>query len=171
MAAGTARFLVDTVLPERSGIVKVASAGTAALDGDPATGGAQAAMRMRGVDISSHRARSVTEGMIAASDLVLTMEERQSSHVRSLEPSADVFLLLEVGEAARSFSGEVPDEPRERLAALVRTARELELEGLLLQPDGSYEVSDPIGWPLQEYERVADTMAGPIRDILTFLLG
>ena len=81
MAAGIARFVIDTVYPERSDGVEVASAGTAGLDGDPATGGAVMAMKMRGIDISDHRARTVTEGITASSDLVLTMEEGHISYV------------------------------------------------------------------------------------------
>lgn len=53
---------------------RVESAGTWATEGQPAWPAAERAMRERGLDISQHRARCVTAGLLAQFDLVLTME-------------------------------------------------------------------------------------------------
>lgn len=66
----------------------VESAGIAALVGRPADPVAVELLAERSVDISSHRARQLTAGMILGADVVLVMEEGQREVVEAMHPSA-----------------------------------------------------------------------------------
>jgi len=178
MAEGIACAGIERDFPGQVGRVEVSSAGTGALLGNPPARDAVEAMQARGVDISGHRARSISEPVVAASDLVLTMEEEQSAVAKSLTRAGDtpVFLLLELGEAAQKYLNDsavmtAADCPLERLAGLVRLASSVERKHRGRQRSNLYEVADPIGMPREEYERIIDVMVGPINDILRALLG
>lgn len=45
-------------------------------------------MAQRGIDISAHRARQLTPELLAASDLVLVMEDAHRRRIEELAPSA-----------------------------------------------------------------------------------
>jgi protein-tyrosine-phosphatase len=60
----------------------VASAGTWGVEGRPASENAVAVMAERGIDISGHRARTVTGSDVAEADLILVMS---SEHQQMLE--------------------------------------------------------------------------------------
>lgn len=70
MAEGWLRHIAG----ESAGI-SVSSGGLYASDGERASCGAIRAMEKRGVDISGHRARTVTDDMLREADLVLCMSE------------------------------------------------------------------------------------------------
>ena len=63
--------------------VEVASAGTAAWEGQPATEGAIEVANRDGIDLGAHRSRRVTPAMLRAADLVLVMER---DHVSAVQP-------------------------------------------------------------------------------------
>jgi protein-tyrosine phosphatase len=67
---------------------RVSSAGLAALVGRPAEPLAVDLMRERGLDISAHRARQLTDAMLAGFDVVLVMEDAQRRFVEQAHPSA-----------------------------------------------------------------------------------
>lgn len=75
--------------------VIVASAGVGALVAHPADPIAVEIMRQRGVDISAHRGRQISESMLRAHGLVLAMERAQAQWISSRFPMARgrVFLL------------------------------------------------------------------------------
>jgi protein-tyrosine phosphatase len=62
--------------------VTVASAGTGAFAGEPASEGSYLVALEHGLDLAAHRARVVTREMVEASDLALTMSR---GHLRRLE--------------------------------------------------------------------------------------
>ncbi|MEN3367487.1 MAG: low molecular weight protein-tyrosine phosphatase [Burkholderiales bacterium] len=61
----------------------VHSAGLGALVGHPAEPFSVQIMQEQGIDISSHRARSLTASMVSEADLILTMDLAQKRHVES----------------------------------------------------------------------------------------
>lgn len=83
-----AEALLARRLKERGFDSVVQSAGLAALVGCPADPMAKELMVARGLDLGMHRARQLTQELIRASDLVLTMEARQQRSVEELDPSA-----------------------------------------------------------------------------------
>jgi len=78
--------------------VEISSAGLSAIDGMEASRWAQEVMRERGIDISSHRARSLREEDVLEADLILTMSLSQKREILERFPHArgKVFLLSEV---------------------------------------------------------------------------
>lgn len=64
----------------------VASAGTWALDGQPATESAVAVMRERGIDISDHVAQTVRAEHIVRADLILVMSREHEIMIRNTWP-------------------------------------------------------------------------------------
>jgi len=99
-----AHALLAAELPHMS----VSSAGTGALIGHPADPIAQALIAERGLDLSEHRARQISQLICQQSDLILTMDEEQRRYIETRYPLArgKVFRL---GETAKL---NVPDPYR-----------------------------------------------------------
>lgn len=67
---------------ERRGLkIRVASAGTMAAVGSPASPGSQVEARRRGADLSSHRSRQVDASILGA-DLIVAMTPGHLAHLR-----------------------------------------------------------------------------------------
>jgi protein-tyrosine phosphatase len=100
----------------RRGVVdewRVSSAGTWARDGAPVPPALGRLLQARGLDLSGHRARRVTEGLLAASDLTLCMTQ---SHCEALRIefatcASRVKMLSEF--AGRAYDVPDPCEGRE----------------------------------------------------------
>ncbi|MGA2383436.1 MAG: low molecular weight protein arginine phosphatase [Gemmatimonadales bacterium] len=92
MAEAIARRLL-----EQRGVegVQVASAGTAAWDGSPASEGAYLVTLERGLDVSAHRARQLTTDLVAGADLVLGMSAHHVERAEALGGKGKSHLLGE----------------------------------------------------------------------------
>lgn len=66
--------------------LRVASAGTAAFDGNPPTQGACEAMNEIGIDISDHRARHIDAALIREARLAVAVTGRHRAFLRELDP-------------------------------------------------------------------------------------
>jgi len=77
--------------------ISVASAGTHALTGNPATDFALIAAHEKGIDISGHRARLLEPALIQDSDIILCMEPSHAEWVISVSPSSakKVYILAD----------------------------------------------------------------------------
>jgi protein-tyrosine-phosphatase len=75
--------------------VAVASAGTGAWDGAPASEGAYLIALEHQLDLSAHRARLLTRDMVRQADLIFTMSRHHRARVQELDPEARVALLGE----------------------------------------------------------------------------
>ncbi len=84
MAEGIFRALLKTA-PD----VRVSSAGTHALIGNPATEFAIVAAAEGGIDISGHRARMIGEEIIRMSGIILCMESSHMEHILEIDVSAE----------------------------------------------------------------------------------
>lgn len=116
-----AAALMRHAAAERGIAVDVASAGTFAAPGEPATPEASRALQERGVDPGEHRAALLTREMVAGADVVLTMTARHKEFVLGLAPeaAARVFTLAEyAGEGGT----EVPDPFGQDLETYKQTA-------------------------------------------------
>ena len=108
MAAGLAKMLLAAqygcrVGELRSRGVEVRSAGVCASHGARATAAAIDAAKELGADISHHRSRALTQGLINESDVVFCMTDSHASQVRRMAPlaAAKVFRL--------DVAGNIPD--------------------------------------------------------------
>jgi len=104
---------------------QVESAGTWGLDGEPAALSVQVLMKQRGIDVSGHRARSVTRSLLSSADLILAMEKGQVEGMRIEFPSVRgrIFLVSEMIAAQY----EIADPYGMGMGAFEETAQELEM--------------------------------------------
>lgn len=102
------------------GEVIVTSAGVYGLDGSPASQPGVDVLAERGIDISGHRAHTVTKQEIAEADLVLVMEEAQRKTLFYSYPDQliKIFLLSEMSGDYRDIKDPYrrPREEYERCA-------------------------------------------------------
>lgn len=105
--------MAETLLQERIRCAQQAdriaaiSAGLAAADGEPASGGACIAMSRRGLSLENHSARRISRDLLEEADLILTMGESHKQILLSVVPEMrhKVYSLCEyAGE-----SGEISD--------------------------------------------------------------
>ncbi|MDE2876615.1 MAG: low molecular weight protein arginine phosphatase [Gemmatimonadota bacterium] len=92
--------------------VTVSSAGAAASDGAPASGGALRVAAEAGLDLEAHRSTALTKAAVAAADLVLCMDEFHLWRALELGGGDECRLLTgmagESGAVADPFGG--PDD-------------------------------------------------------------
>lgn len=75
--------------------IDVESAGTGAWDGAPVSEGAYLVGLESGLDLSAHRARLLTRGLVDQADLILTMSRPHLGRVRELGGGSRAHLLGE----------------------------------------------------------------------------
>jgi protein-tyrosine phosphatase len=122
--------------------------------GSPAAPEAVAAMAARGIDISHHRSRRLSDPLVAGADLVLGMARQHVREVALIDPAAwpNSFTLKELVRRAEPAGpwarGQSLDEWLAKVAA-DRTHSEL------LGASRADDVADPIGGPRSGYEATA----------------
>jgi protein-tyrosine-phosphatase len=103
--------------------VEVASAGTSAWDGAPASDGALLVALERGLDLSTHRAQQLTRELVQSHDVVLAMGPHHLERAEALGGEGRTHLLTAFagGTSARAindpFGGDL-DAYRETLVEL-----------------------------------------------------
>jgi len=149
-----AEGLLRAAFAERMGddAPEVASAGTMGWTGSGADPNSVEAAAERGVDISSHRAREVSDEDVARADVVVAMAPE---HARAFarEAGSRTFTLKELVrllEALPETEGASLGRPSERIAEADRLRR------------GGFEgdpwdegIDDPLGMPLDAFRAVA----------------
>jgi protein-tyrosine-phosphatase len=92
------RFAAERQLSE----ITVASAGTAAWDGAPASDGALLVAMERSVDLSAHRARLLTREFVNSADLILAMGPHHLERIEALGGAGKTHLLSSYASKGRS---------------------------------------------------------------------
>jgi len=118
----------------------VASAGTAAVDGQPASPEAVEVMTESGLDLSGHRARRVTAEMLSRARLILAMTRRHREFLLERFPDAADRI-----HTIKSYAG---------------TAG----------PGEEEDIVDPLGLGVEAYRRAADELRRAIERIAERLL-
>jgi protein-tyrosine phosphatase len=131
---------------------EVASAGTMGWTGSGADPSSIRAAAERGVDISGHRAREVSDEDVARADLVVAMAPE---HARSFAGEADprTFTLKELVRLLEALP-EIEDASLGRLSERVAEADRLRRGGFEGDP-GEEEIADPLGMHLDVFRAVA----------------
>ncbi len=107
--------------------VEALSAGTSAHDGSPASDGALLVGMERNMDLSTHRAQTLTRDLVREADLILAMGPHHLERIEALGGSGRAYLLSEYasrGASARAISDPIGAE----LDVYRATADELEDE-------------------------------------------
>lgn len=103
---------------------EVESAGVTGHDDDRAESEARAAMTILGLDIQEHRARSVSDELVAAARVVLAVDSGTARVVKLWYP-ATALCVITLGELA-GRQRDIPDPFRMQVGAWVSYAREIE---------------------------------------------
>ena len=107
--------------------VEIQSAGTSAWDGAPASDGALLVGMERSLDLSQHRAQTLTRELVRDADLVLAMGPHHLERIEALGGSGKGYLLTDFasrGASARPVNDPIGGE----LDVYRSTADELEQE-------------------------------------------
>lgn len=107
------------------------SAGLYAREGEPASDGAYAAMETLGCSLQWHRAKPVTEELLAGADVVLCMTQAHAEQLQMRFPDAKANV--------RAFNPPIPDPYGGSAARYLETAAALksQLQTLILKWKGS----------------------------------
>lgn len=117
------KIAIERGLPD----VEVASAGTSAWDGAPASDGSLLVGMERGMDLSGHRSRPLTRALVRESDLILSMGPQHLERVIALGGGDRGYLLT--AYPAHGLNGRPVNDPvGAELDVYRATADELEEE-------------------------------------------
>lgn len=130
MAKGLFIKQLEERSPELKDKIEVITAGTYPNPGDTASPGAREVMEEIGIDISDHRARPVTEEMLEAADLILTMTGAHRDYLTRIYGQNDKIhslheFLGQEGDVLDPYGGDTDtyracrDELRQLLEMLV----------------------------------------------------
>jgi low molecular weight protein-tyrosine phosphatase len=146
----------------------VSSVGTMGWSGSGADPHSVEAAAERGVDISDHRARELTDHHVASATLILAMSRDHAHAVVDRDPAAArrTFTLKELVRLLEAL----PPAPPGDLAARVNAADRLRSGGFAGNPDDE-DVADPLGLPLDSFRAVAWELDEWIARLVDGLLG
>lgn len=88
--------------------ITVASAGSSAMEGSPASQYSIEIAKTHGLDLSRHRARLLNAAMVRDADLIVTMGVRHRETVGAIDPDALEYTFLLTNFSDRHH-GDVPD--------------------------------------------------------------
>jgi len=88
--------------------VGIASAGTCALNGAPASGKAIEIMRDKGLDLSKHKSSVITDEKIEEADIIIVMEKIHKEYLLKIYPERKDKLFL-FRDFANDGLSEIPD--------------------------------------------------------------
>lgn len=165
--------MVERLLAARLGGsgVRVSSAGTRALVGEPMTEQTAALVARAGGDPRGHVARLLSEPLLAGSDLVLTATRAHRSAVVQMRPALlrRTFTVREAGRLATHLAPElVGSDPQERLADLVPRLAGGRGRWPVTDP-GLDDVDDPYGRDDAAYARTAAQVEPAVAAVLAAL--
>jgi protein-tyrosine-phosphatase len=128
-----AEGIMSHLLPEESrNIISVWSAGTNTFDGFPPSELAREVCLSRGIDITNHASRLLTEEIIENSDIILTMERRHLKMVKELGGEGKATLLTEFPDLSRESDIEDPIGRNETEYETVYKKLETEISRIIL---------------------------------------
>ncbi|MEZ5233106.1 MAG: hypothetical protein AB7O92_03505 [Acidimicrobiia bacterium] len=164
-AALTARSAHQRGVP-----VRVSSASIMDLSGRPAAPNTLSVLLGKGIDASGHRSRTLVPDVLAAADVVLTMERAHLRAAAVLTPDAfaKTFTLKEFLRRALEVGPRAADEPVAAYLARVGAGRE---PSALLTDDERDEVRDPQGGPLSGFQAAVDELELLTQGVLYVLFG
>lgn len=113
--------LLRTFLREQNRDWRVESAGVLGHDGDPAEPEARDAMAALNIDITGHRARSLSDELVAAAQVLLAVDSGTARVLQMRYPAAQAISLGELAGRRR----DIPDPFRMQIGAWINYAEEI----------------------------------------------
>jgi protein-tyrosine phosphatase len=158
----TAEALARRELARYPGVaLQVSSAGSHALEGNPAASRSMLAVATRGANLERHFARELTRRRVRAADLILCMAAEHRPFVLSYDRAAAkrTFLLATFARAAAQW---------EWLATTPTELVELAAEHHQPELDGD-DIDDPLGHPSEAYAACAERLDGLVTPVIAAL--
>jgi protein-tyrosine phosphatase len=141
--------------------IQLSSAGSHALEGNPAASRSVLAASTRGASLERHFARELTRRRVRAAGLILCMAAEHRPFVLSYDRSAAsrTFLLATFARVASQWEW-LAGSPAELVALAAEHAREL---------DGD-DIDDPLGHPAEAYAACAERLDGLVTPVIAALV-
>jgi protein-tyrosine phosphatase len=141
--------------------IQLSSAGSHALEGNPAASRSVLAASTRGASLERHFARELTRRRVRAAGLILCMAAEHRPFVLSYDRSAAgrTFLLATFARVAGQWEW-LAGSPAELVALAAEHAREL---------DGD-DIDDPLGHPAEAYAACAERLDGLVTPVIAALV-
>jgi protein-tyrosine phosphatase len=158
----TAEALARRELDRYPGVaIQVSSAGSHALEGNPAASRSMLAASTRGASLDRHFARELTRRRVRAADLILCMAAEHRPFVLSYDRSAArrTFLLATFARVTAQW-GWLATSPADLVALAAEHARE---------QDGD-DIDDPLGQPAEAYAACAERLDGLVTPVVAALV-
>lgn len=131
MAEGILKHLLNK---NNINYINASSAGVSAFEGDYANDKAIEVLNIKGIDISSHRARNLSREIIRENHLILTMTKEHKSAILKYFPNADgkVYTLKEfariINNEPDSYEHDIKDPYGHDLDVYDRSMHEIETQ-------------------------------------------
>jgi protein-tyrosine phosphatase len=158
----TAEALARRELERYPGVpIQVSSAGSHALEGNPAASRTMLAAATRGANLERHFARELTRRRVRAADLILCMAAEHRPFVLSYDRAAAdrTFLLATFARVASQWDW-LATSPAELVALAGEHGRE---------QDGD-DIDDPLGHPAEAYAACAERLDGLVVPVVAALV-
>jgi protein-tyrosine-phosphatase len=140
--------------------LRVSSAGSHALEGNPAASRSLLAAAARGAALEAHHARELTRRRVRAAGLVLCMAAEHRPFVLSYDRSAARRTLVLAAFARAAMQWEwLARSPAELVDLAVEHARDLPGD----------DVDDPLGQPAEAYAACAERLDGLVTPVVAAL--
>ena len=159
--SATAEAIARRELARYPGVaLRVSSAGSHALEGNPAASRAVTAAAARGANLERHHARELTRRRVRAANLVLCMAAEHRPFVLAYDRSAAgrTFLVAAFARAAAQWEW-LASSPAELVELAAKHARELPGD----------DVDDPLGYPAEQYEACAERLDSLVTPVIAAL--
>jgi protein-tyrosine phosphatase len=161
--SATAEAIARRELARYPGVaMRVGSAGSHALEGNPAASRAAVAAAARGAPLERHHARELTRRRVRAASLVLCMAAEHRPFVLAYDRGAArrTFLLASFARVTADWAW-LATSPAELLALAAEHARELPGD----------DIDDPLGQPQEQYDACAERLDGLVTPVVAALAG
>ena len=158
----TAEALARRELTRYPGVpIQVSSAGSHALEGNPAASRSMLAAATRGANLERHFARELTRRRVRAADLILCMASEHRPFVLSYDRSAAnrTFLLATFARVASEWDW-LASSPADLVALAAEHGREQEGD----------DIDDPLGHPAEAYAACAERLDGLVTPVIAALV-
>jgi protein-tyrosine phosphatase len=158
----TAEALARRELGRYPGVpIQVSSAGSHALEGNPAASRSMLAASTRGANLERHFARELTRRRVRSAGLILCMAAEHRPFVLSYDRAAAnrTFLLATFARVASQWDW-LASSPAELVALAAEHATE---------QDGD-DIDDPLGQPAEAYAACAERLDGLVTPVIAALV-
>jgi protein-tyrosine phosphatase len=129
-----------------------------------------AVMAERGIDLGEHRSRQVTNEILDASDLIITMAREHVREVAVNAPSAwpRTFTLREIVRRGDEVGPRQPGQPLDEWVGKLHAGR---TPSMLMGVSDVDDVADPMGRGRRDYEKAADEIDALVARLVKLVWG